>query len=74
VAAGCGFGELGGASAPGPPRATARIFVAVSNHFEGYAPHTVQRLGERLEMSIPMPDLAAGQGRGLSDDGQLELL
>ncbi len=36
-----------------------RIFVAVNNHFEGFAPHTAQRLGERLGLSLSMPDLSA---------------
>ncbi len=45
-----------------------RIFVAVSNHFEGYAPQTAQRLGERLEIAIQMPNL------GAAETAQLDLL
>lgn len=51
-----------------------RLFVAVSNHFEGYAPHTVQRLGTKLGVSIPMPDLATMNAKGDPGDGQLDLL
>ncbi len=51
-----------------------RIFVAVSNHFEGYAPHTVERLGERLGLSYPMPDLMALDSKSGPDDRQLDLL
>jgi uncharacterized protein YecE (DUF72 family) len=49
-----------------------RVFVAVSNHFEGYAPHTAQRLAERLGLPITMPNLAALDG----DEGgeQIDLL
>ncbi len=50
-----------------------RIFVAVSNHFEGYAPHTAQRLADRLGFPLKLPNLAALDERGM-DDGQLDLL
>jgi len=33
------------------------VFVAASNHFEGFAPQTCQRLGARLGMHISLPDL-----------------
>lgn len=51
-----------------------RIFVAVSNHFEGFAPHTAQRLGERLGLPLAMPDPAAMERRAAADDPQLDLL
>ena len=51
-----------------------RIFVAVSNHYEGFAPHTAQRLGERLGLSYPMPDAAALAHPVKPDDGQMDLL
>lgn len=51
-----------------------RIFVAISNHFEGYAPQTAQRLGERLGFSLTLPDLAAMEEKTPADDGQLDLL
>jgi uncharacterized protein YecE (DUF72 family) len=52
-----------------------RVFVAVSNHYEGFAPHTAKRLGERLELPIAMPDLAGMDGHlHKDDDRQMELL
>jgi len=50
----------------------ARIFVAVSNHFEGYGPQTAQRLAERLGFSLKLPNLAATEQ--VDDGGQLDLL
>ncbi len=51
-----------------------RIFVAVSNHYEGYAPQTAQRLGEKLGLTLPMPDLAAPEEKPAADDRQMDLL
>jgi uncharacterized protein YecE (DUF72 family) len=51
----------------------ARIFAAVSNHYEGFAPATARRLGERLGFSFPSPGTADGEDRP-ADGGQLELL
>lgn len=51
----------------------ARVFVAASNHFEGFAPHTAQRLGERLGFSFKMPNLTAPE-RPMEDDRQMNLL
>jgi len=51
-----------------------RIFVAVSNHFEGYGPQTVQRFGERLGFSCPLPNLTSTENKAASDDAQLDLL
>lgn len=51
-----------------------RIFVAVSNHFEGYAPQTAQRLGERLGLTLTMPDLSAPEEKPSADDRQMDLL
>jgi len=47
-----------------------RIFVAVSNHFEGFAPHTARRLGERLGFSFPPPHAPEPE----KPDPQLDLL
>ncbi len=47
-----------------------RIFVAVSNHFEGFAPHTARRLGEQLGFAYPMPHGAELK----KPDPQLDLL
>jgi uncharacterized protein YecE (DUF72 family) len=51
-----------------------RIFVALSNHFEGFAPHSAQRLGERLGLPIALPDLAAQEEKSRVDDRQMDLL
>jgi uncharacterized protein YecE (DUF72 family) len=51
-----------------------RVFVAVSNHFEGYAPLTAQRLAERLGFSLTLPDLAEREEPSSADDRQLDLL
>jgi uncharacterized protein YecE (DUF72 family) len=52
----------------------ARILVAANNHFEGFAPQTVQRLGARLGFSFPLPDLAAAEAKSAADNRQLDLL
>ena len=51
-----------------------RVFVAVNNHFEGYAPHTAQRLGERLGLAFSLPDLSLPREHPAGDDRQLDLL
>lgn len=51
-----------------------RIFVAVSNHYEGFAPHTAQRLGARLGFNYPMPNPSTWTHGVREDDGQMELL
>jgi uncharacterized protein YecE (DUF72 family) len=48
-----------------------RIFVAVSNHYEGFAPETARRLGARLGLAFPT--LGTGPA-GESAEGQMELL
>ncbi len=52
----------------------ARIFVAVSNHFEGYGPKTAQRLAERLGLALKLPEPTAQEEKLPAADGQLELL
>jgi len=51
-----------------------QVFVAVNNHFEGFAPLTAQRLGDRLGLSITLPDLAGPDGHPGDDGRQMELL
>jgi uncharacterized protein YecE (DUF72 family) len=51
-----------------------RIFVAVSNHYEGFAPHTARRLGERLGFTFPAPAELDGGANADGDGRQLELL
>ena len=34
------------------------VFVSVSNHFEGYAPHTARELARRLGMEVKLPSPA----------------
>jgi uncharacterized protein YecE (DUF72 family) len=48
------------------------VFVAVSNHYEGFAPVTARRLGERLGFVLREPEIAPE--RDGSADGQLDLL
>ncbi len=51
-----------------------RIFVAVSNHYEGFAPHTARRLGSRLGFDFPAPeDDPANKATG-GDGRQMDLL
>lgn len=52
----------------------ARIFVAASNHFEGFAPQTAQRLDARLGFSFPLPESADAEAKTVVDDRQLDLL
>jgi len=51
----------------------ARIFIAVSNHYEGFAPDTARRLGERLDFAFPIPPVDT-DGDQPKDGGQLPLL
>ncbi len=48
-----------------------RIFVAVNNHYEGFAPETARRLGVRLGFDFPVPDLGAAR---TGESPQMELL
>jgi uncharacterized protein YecE (DUF72 family) len=51
-----------------------RIFVAVSNHFEGFGPHTAQRLGERMGVPVRLPNASALGHAAQRDSEQLDLL
>jgi uncharacterized protein YecE (DUF72 family) len=48
------------------------VFVAVSNHYEGFAPATARRMGERLGINLPPPEIS--RAGDTSADGQLNLL
>ena len=48
------------------------VFVSVSNHFEGYAPHTVCELARRLGMAVKLPSPA--EAHPDSDPGQMRFL
>ena len=50
----------------------ARIFVAVSNHYEGFAPETARRLGSRLGFDFPSAE--PGTESAADDGPQMELL
>lgn len=50
-----------------------RVFVAINNHFEGYAPETARRIGELLNVPVGVPKLARSEQRFL-DESQLDLL
>ena len=54
--------------------AKAAVFVAASNHYEGFAPQTCQRLGARLGCPIELPGPADGEGAEAAGDQQMELL
>lgn len=47
----------------------ARAFVYINNHFEGFAPHSVQRLAELLGVALPQPPEEPAP-----EEEQLELL
>jgi uncharacterized protein YecE (DUF72 family) len=51
-----------------------RIFVAVSNHYEGFAPHTARRLGDRLGFSFPAPEFGPAGETAEGGGGQMDLL
>lgn len=48
------------------------VFVAVNNHFEGYAPYTAMQLATRLGMEMTLPD--ASEVHPDPDHGQMRLL
>ena len=47
------------------------VWTFVSNHFEGFAPETCQRLAQRLGFELPLPALAETAS---ADPGQLDFL
>ncbi len=53
---------------------TKRVFVAASNHYEGFAPETCQRLGERLGVKIELPLPGGGAEQLAAADPQMNLL
>ena len=50
------------------------VFVAASNHYEGFAPQTCRRLAARLGLSVELPMLTAEESKGADADPQLDLL
>jgi uncharacterized protein YecE (DUF72 family) len=50
-----------------------RIMVAVSNHYEGFAPQTARRLGGRLGFDFPTSE-SGTTDKGAGDEGQMDLL
>lgn len=50
-----------------------RIFMAVSNHYEGFAPQTARRLGDRLGFDFPAPQLETPP-ESAAGEQQLDLL
>ena len=52
----------------------AAVFVAASNHYEGFAPQTCQRLGERLGAKIELPGPGGDDGPLGAPDPQMDLL
>jgi len=49
-----------------------KVFVLVSNHFEGFAPETCVRIGAQLGMSLELPTVKP-EAKGKGSDGQLDL-
>ena len=52
----------------------AEVFVAVSNHYEGFAPQSCQRLAARLGRTIEMPAVGDESGGAAVPDPQMKLL
>jgi uncharacterized protein YecE (DUF72 family) len=50
-----------------------RTFLLVSNHFEGFAPHTCARLAERLEIPLQLPSAESRLEKSEEDDRQMDL-
>lgn len=50
------------------------VFIAVSNHYEGFAPESCRRLAERLGLNITLPVLGSVESEGAAVDPQMELL
>jgi uncharacterized protein YecE (DUF72 family) len=51
-----------------------RALIYANNHFEGFAPHTCQRIAERFGVSIALPTADELAGRSPEDEVQLDLL
>jgi uncharacterized protein YecE (DUF72 family) len=51
-----------------------RAFVAVSNHYEGFAPETARRLGALLGFAFPSLPTGSSGGSAAGDGRQMELL
>jgi uncharacterized protein YecE (DUF72 family) len=51
-----------------------RILIAVNNHYEGFAPQTARRLGERLGFSFPAPEDDTAGKTAAGDSAQMDLL
>ncbi len=50
-----------------------RALIMTNNHFEGFSPHTCQRIAERFGVAIHLPSVEERAGSD-SDAGQIELL
>ena len=51
----------------------ARVFIYVNNHFEGFSPHTCQRIAALFGLAVPLPTAADLAPVGDADPGQLRL-
>ena len=52
----------------------AAVFIAASNHYEGFAPQTCQRLAERLGPNLGLPVLTGEESKAGDGDPQMDLL
>lgn len=52
----------------------AKVLIYTNNHFEGFSPHTCQRLAERLGKTITLPTVAEISGETAEEGKQLSLL
>lgn len=54
-------------------RKTKCVHISASNHYEGFAPITVQRLARQLDMEILLPDVREISAGAKAGDSQLQL-
>jgi hypothetical protein len=54
--------------------ASSDVFIFCSNHFEGFAPSTCQRIGQRLNIEIKLPPASTPDSGQSEKNPQLELL
>ncbi len=52
----------------------ARVMIYTNNHFEGFSPHTCQRIAERFGVTIALPTAEELSGRTADERNQMNLL
>lgn len=53
---------------------SSEVFIFASNHFEGFAPATCQRIGQRFNIGIKLPSASSPKAAQAGKNPQLELL